>query len=126
MGTVSPHDNAIPDQLTCRNANPSHEFLHEYFLPCQTSKTRVRARLEIRTGRLAHTACERPVCSVPYVASRRARAVRAKYRLAGLTIFFPDSEIAGAHRDSSGNDSRDVKLPCAHGPSRAAYSMLPM
>ena len=25
-------------------------------LDCQTSKTRVRARLEIRTGRLAHTA----------------------------------------------------------------------
>ena len=38
--------------------------------PCQTSKTRMCARLEIRTGRLA---------------SRRARAVRAKCRLAGLT-----------------------------------------
>ena len=36
------------------------------------------ARLEIRTGRLAHT-------RVYYVASRRARAVRAKCSLAGLT-----------------------------------------
>ena len=36
---------------------------------CQTSKTRVRARLDIRTGRLARTA------------SRRARAVRAKCSL---------------------------------------------
>ena len=40
------------------------------FARCQTSKTRMCARLEIRTGRLA---------------SRRARAVRAKCSLAGLT-----------------------------------------
>ena len=43
-----------------------------------SSKTRMCARLEIRTGRLwprSHT----------YVASHRARAVRAKCRLAGLT-----------------------------------------
>ena len=43
---------------------------------CKTSKTRVRARLDIRTERLAHT---RSVSS--------GRAVRAKYSLdlAGLT-----------------------------------------
>ena len=44
------------------------------------------ARLEIRTGRLAHTR---------YVASRRARAVRAKYRLAGLTKGLRTSDNAG-------------------------------
>ena len=40
-----------------------------------------RARLEIRTGRLAHTA------------SRRARAVRAKCSLAGLTTLCRTSAV---------------------------------
>ena len=82
--------------------------------PCQTSKTRMCARLEIRTGRLAHT----------YVASRRARAVRAKCSLAGLTTtgharmvkVYPTccplvrfSHIGGSIKDAA----RDG--PCAHG-----------
>ena len=54
---------------------------------CQTSKTRVRARLDIRTGRLARTA------------SRRARTVRAKCSLAGLTTQQapPSGLIAGTY-----------------------------
>ena len=79
------------------------------------------ARLEIRTGRLA---------------SRRARAVRAKCSLAGLTRISTDhatcaSPVMGyclrrlttyLHRLAA----REARLPCAHGPSRAASSMLPI
>ena len=61
-----------------------------YSFDCQTSKTRMCARLEIRTGRLAH------------VASRRARAVRAKCSLAGLTtrltsLNYSDQSLSHAH-----------------------------
>ena len=77
-----PSDRRTPGKLSARSLLSDREHLrwrigaraHARDGPCcQTSKTRVHARLEIRTGRLAHTA------------SRWARAVRAKCRLTGLT-----------------------------------------
>ena len=72
--------------------------------PCRTSKTRMCARLEIRTGRLAHT----------HVASRRARAVRAKCSLAGLTNQSPSRAATRGARAACvstwSGEGRNVRL----------------
>ena len=74
-------------QLLASNCRPT----------CQTSMTRMCARLEIQTGRLA-------------VASRRARAVRAKCRLAGLTTA-PQGTQLPPHREHIFNEmSLNVKM----------------
>ena len=88
-------------------------------LTCQTSKTRMCARLEIRTGRFAHT----------YVASRRARAVRAKCSLAGLTRcllvkpvrracargskFGQDASLSRSHTYVASRRARAVRAKCS-------------
>ena len=54
------------------------KYIPFLFFCCQTSKTRMCARLEIRTGRLAHVASRRA-----HVASRRARAGA---RIVGLQL----------------------------------------
>ena len=81
----------------------------------QTSKTRMCARLEIRTGRLAHTRM--------YVASRRARAVRAKCSLAGLTIR-SFASFTREHRKEHRGSARDG--PCAYGKACAYPTCCPL